>query len=68
MVSLVIVGMYIMLMVLKIGKGDEVIMFFLIWVLIFNMIFLLGVMLVMVDVDCDMLMVMFEYIEVVIML
>lgn len=68
MVSLVIVGMYIMLMVLKIGKGDEVIMFFLIWVLTLNMIFLLGVMLVMVDVDCDMLMVTFEVIELVIML
>lgn len=60
--------MYITLMALKIGKGDEVITFFLIWVLIFNMIFLLGVTSVMVDVDRDTLMVTFEVIELVITL
>lgn len=38
------------------------------WVFMLNMIVLFGVNFVMVDVDCDMLMVIFEYIEVVIML
>lgn len=67
-VSLVIGGMYVILMVLGIGFGDEVIMLFQIWVFIFNMICLLGVMLVMIDVDNDNLMIIFVVVEVVIIL
>lgn len=62
-VSSATAGMHITLMALEIGKGDEVITPSLTWVSTLNMISLLGATPVMVDVDCDTLMVTPEAIE-----
>ncbi|EOT3168874.1 UDP-4-amino-4-deoxy-L-arabinose aminotransferase, partial [Escherichia coli] len=62
-VSSATAGMHITLMALEIGKGDEVITPSLTWVSTLNMISLLGATPVMVDVDCNTLMVTPEAIE-----
>lgn len=63
---LVIGVLYVILLVLGIGFGDEVIMLLLIWVFIVNVIILFGVILVFVDVDGDILMCLVQVVEVVI--